>query len=503
MDASKLIALLGEDIQNMEKYLDALKDDVSLLNEKLLNFKSTHSQLEKENDMAREIMKDNNLVIQLKNGQVNVPYTETISFEKFKIQKDAKIHFEGIDQISWNQNENKFEGDFSQPGEFFGKIFFWKNTTDQENGKPRLERQIHILVNADPKSLWKNIPPPAEGPFFKENKSFTCTKLENKTLLGVSTRGKSHAQKGTFRDDDFKICSWENGWVLQVVSDGAGSAEFSREGSKIACESVLKKVSDFILSEKINDLEDIIRNIESEIFVENTLSDEEISSHIETTSTNEEDSLEHQSKQEKIIIENNTDDNNLTKTNENILKKDLLTLVYELTVSPAYFAYNEIKNFAEENNYSIKKFSSTILFAISKEFDFGTVVISFSIGDGAIGIVNKKEGILLMEPDGGEYSGQTRFITMKEVFLSQDIFNRSHFKIFKDEVEAIILMSDGISDPKFGTDNNLKNSDLWLSLWSDLKTILSKGEINEEEVLEWMDFHEKGEYDDRTLTILF
>ncbi len=36
MDASKLIALLGEDIQNMEKYLDALKDDVSLLNEKLL-----------------------------------------------------------------------------------------------------------------------------------------------------------------------------------------------------------------------------------------------------------------------------------------------------------------------------------------------------------------------------------------------------------------------------------------------------------------------------------
>ena len=83
MDASKLIALLGEDIQNMEKYLDALKDDVSLLNEKLLNFKSTHTQLEKENDMAREIMKDNNLVIQLTNGQVNVPYTETISFEKF------------------------------------------------------------------------------------------------------------------------------------------------------------------------------------------------------------------------------------------------------------------------------------------------------------------------------------------------------------------------------------------------------------------------------------
>lgn len=490
MDKNNLITILGKDIENIDQHIKTLNQNISVLSEKLGGLKKTHSLLLKEEeDMAREIIKENNKVIQLKNGQVNVPYFEIVSFEEFNIPSNSSLHFEGIDQIIWNQEESRFEGELSKPGEFYGKLSFWNNKTDQENGRPKLERQVHILINADPKSLWKNIQPPAEGPFFKENTSFSFEKANSKTLLGASIRGKSHAQKGTFRDDDFEINSWENGWVLQVVSDGAGSAEYSREGSKIACKSVLEKVSEFINSDKLNPLEEIIHEIESNTSI------------IDNASTNEINSI----KIDKEIIPevNDVEQEDASRTNENSIMKELSALVNELTVKPAHFAFQEIRKFAEENKYPIKMFSSTILFALSKEFDFGTVVISFSIGDGAIGVVTEKEGVLLMEPDGGEYSGQTRFVTMKEVFSSKDIYERSNLRLFKDKVEAIILMSDGISDPKFGTDNNLKDSDIWLSFWKELKSVVTKDDLNEKEVLDWMNFHEKGEYDDRTLTILF
>ena len=504
MDKNNLITILGKDIESIDQHLKTLNQNISVLSEKLGSLKKTHSLLKKEEeDMAREIIKENNTVIQLKNGQVNVPYQETLPFEEFIIPSNTTLYFEGIDQIRWNQEESKFEGDLSTPGEFYGKLSFWNNITDKEAGKPKRERQVHILINADPKSLWKNIQPPAEGPFFKENTSFSFEKANNKTLLGASIRGKSHAQKGTFRDDDFQINSWENGWVLQVVSDGAGSAEYSREGSKIACKSVLEKVSKFINGDKLEHLEKIIQEIESSTTLKDNATTNDINSikidHIETPNENLEQVIDSETIPETPDIEQE----DVSITEENSIKKELSTLVNELTVKPAHYAFQEIRKFAEENKYPIKMFSSTILFALSKEFDFGTVVISFSIGDGAIGIVTEKEGVLLMEPDGGEFSGQTRFVTMKEVFHSQDIYKRSNLRLFKDKVEAIILMSDGISDPKFGTDNNLKDSDIWLSFWNDLKPVVTKEDLNEKEILDWMDFHEKGEYDDRTLTILF
>lgn len=487
MDKKNIIDVLGKDIESIEAQIKLFNEHILFFNEKLGGLKKTYSLLLKEEEvMAREIIKETVKVIQLKNGQVNVPYEEIVHLEEFNIPNDVLLDFEGIEQLQWNNKDSKFEGQLVTPGEFYGKLSFWKDDSDKNNGKPKLERQVHILVNADPKSLWKNIPPPPEGPFFKENTCFSFEKSNDKILLGASIRGKSHAQKGTFRDDHFEIHSFENDWFLQIVSDGAGSAEYSREGSKVACESVASNITNFIQSNKIQELENLIEKVDS------LKKEEAINFKEGNTQATEEI---------KEFDDENSDNVAINEINSS--KQLLSKLIHEITVLPAHSAYNAIKEFSEEAKTPLKKFSSTLLFALSKEFDFGTVVISFSIGDGAIGVVTKKEGTLLMTPDGGEYSGQTRFVTMGELFKSKDIHKRSSLQLFKDEIEAIILMSDGISDPKFGTDNNLKTSENWLKFWEELKPVLTKDELIEKEVLDWMDFHEKGEYDDRTLTILY
>jgi hypothetical protein len=498
MDKNNLLEALHKDIENIETHVKLLNENIVALNEKLGGVKKTYSLLiEEEENMAREITKESVKVIQLKNGMVNSPYEEVINLDEFNIPTDAVIEFEGVEQLQWNQEESKFEGELTTPGEFYGKLSYWNNGVDKENGRPKLERQVHILINADPKTLWKSIEPPAEGPFYKNNTDFNFEKFGERTLLGISIRGKSHAQKGTFRDDDFEIHAWENGWVLQVVSDGAGSAEYSREGSRIACKSVLSKVTEFFEIDKIKNVEDLIVKLNSD----NEIGTKNISEEVQG-SAREEIAIDLESSSEKSDNTINVNSEVSEKSDET-LKKTLSTLIHEITVQPAHFALKEIEKFSIESNNPIKKFSSTLLFTLSKEFEFGTVVISFSIGDGAIGVVTENEGVLLMKPDGGEYSGQTRFVTMKELFATSEIYNRTNFRLFKDKVEAIMLMSDGISDPKFGTDNNLENSDMWLKLWEELKPVIVNEEVKEKEVVKWMDFHEKGEYDDRTLTILY
>ncbi|MEL7334864.1 MAG: protein phosphatase 2C domain-containing protein, partial [Planctomycetota bacterium] len=73
-----------------------------------------------------------------------------------------------------------------------------------------------------------------------------------------------------------------------------------------------------------------------------------------------------------------------------------------------------------------------------------------------------------------------------------------------DQPTAVIAMTDGISDPKFGTDNNFIDTRCWHELWADLG-----GEINlddlgpgaENDLLKWMDFWSAGNHDDRTIAL--
>lgn len=64
-------------------------------------------------------------------------------------------------------------------------------------------------------------------------------KLGDKNIVVSSKRGRSHANVGSFRDDDFAFKFIDHtGWSIVCVADGA-NAKLARKGSSIACNAII------------------------------------------------------------------------------------------------------------------------------------------------------------------------------------------------------------------------------------------------------------------------
>jgi serine/threonine protein phosphatase PrpC len=114
-------------------------------------------------------------------------------------------------------------------------------------------------------------------------------------------------------------------------------------------------------------------------------------------------------------------------------------------------------------------------------------------------------------PDSGEFSGQTRFLTMNEIFAENSYISRIKYKIV-NKSSKLILMTDGITDAKFQTDAALDKIEVWNGFIEDLEgtneddlAIDFAGDIklSEENLMKWMDFWSPGNHDDRTIAILY
>lgn len=244
--------------------------------------------------------------------------------------------------------------------------------------------------------------------------------------------------------------------VFVTVADGAGSARYSREGSRIACETVINHCK-----EKLTDANAFEKYI-------------------------------------RIFKEQETPEN----------RKCVGDNIYDVVGNAAFKAHKAINEEAGKKGVSPKDYSTTLLLAICKKFDFGWFVASFWVGDGAMCIYDKERQYfkLLGTPDGGEYAGQTRFLTMSEIFSDpKSFYSRLKFSI-EDDFTALILMSDGISDPMFETDANLNKIEKWNELWDDINKEVELKDNNLEsqhQLLKWLDFWSAGNHDDRTIAILY
>ena len=181
--------------------------------------------------------------------------------------------------------------------------------------------------------------------------------------------------------------------------------------------------------------------------------------------------------------------------------------LYGILGTAVFKAYKNIEEEATISGREVKDFSTTLIVSICKKFKFGWFVGAFWVGDGGIGIYNKDTKFLkvLGESDGGEFAGQTRFLTMPEITQPAELYRRLRFDIV-DEFTALILMTDGITDPKFETDANLLKFEKWDELWADLSKEVEFKDNNEksaDQLLKWLDFWSPGNHDDRTIAILF
>ena len=100
---------------------------------------------------------------------------------------------------------------------------------------------------------------------------------------------------------------------------------------------------------------------------------------------------------------------------------------------------------------------------------------------------------------------------MPEIFQSEKFATRFGFKLL-DDFAYLMMMTDGIYDPKFVVEANLPNIKKWKEFLADLngknedevKVELKEDNENiKEQFSRWMDFWSAGNHDDRTLAIVF
>ncbi|MDH3068511.1 PP2C family serine/threonine-protein phosphatase [Akkermansia sp. N21169] len=385
---------------------------------------------------------------------------ESIVFKDYEIVNMWVLGLEGTG-LSYNPDTGVISGQASEAGEISLTLYYQLDVEDEEH---TLSRSLILVVNPDPRDLWKDIPTPSGIPYYKPDfeKCFIPRLQENgKNMVAASLRGRSHAHVGKARDDHFamKFCE-KTGWYILAVADGAGSAEYSRRGSQIACDVALTNCAGLL--------------------------------------ENDDESLS-----EKIHVQYHDP--------SQAVEKSFSDALYYLLGKAAFNAYKSIEEEASSQAIQTREFATTILITIAKKFDFGWFVASFWVGDGALAIYRRSEDTtylkIMGKPDGGEFAGQTRFLTMKEImYNSQDIIARLKFDFIED-FTAVILMTDGISDPKFETDANLEKPKMWDDLWSELLAevpqLAGDKEDPSDALLKWLLFWSQGNHDDRTIAILY
>ena len=407
-----------------------------------------------------------NKFITLPNGKVGQPYNYVFSTEKIGLTEIEDFWFADLEPIGllFDPETDAITGTPKVAGEQSIQLFLKRKGWTE--GKPVFERKLTLTVNPDPRSLWqdklsdKSDPywkPDSASQFLKVESTGILLKTERKDVVAASQRGRSHAHEGIFRDDDFGMDYDKNtNWYIITVADGAGSCKASRKGSQIACQTVVKVCKT---------------------------------------------QLETQHKEFEYLIRE------LSKDRSDANRKKMGDALYGIVGTAVFKAYKNIEEEATKSGREVKDFSTTLIVSICKKFKFGWFVGAFWVGDGGIGIYNKDTKFIkvLGESDGGEFAGQTRFLTMPEITQPAELYRRLRFDIV-DEFTALILMTDGITDPKFETDANLLKFEKWDELWADLSKEVEFKDNNEksaEQLLKWLDFWSPGNHDDRTIAILF
>jgi len=317
-----------------------------------------------------------------------------------------------------------------------------------------------LTITPDPRLLWKDLPSDQAVPFWKPDRD--CARLEDgqARLVAASQRGRSHAHKGTCRDDDFFIGT-SNGWRIAVVADGAGSAKYSRRGAQLAARTA------------------------GEFMAKALLEDADLLAAAEHADQGPAD-----------------------------VRTPLGNAIYKVVGYAAHAAmkalHEEVMRGGERGlPVALSDLNTTLLVAVARPLGGRTVIGTYTVGDGVVGVLSGGDRVTLGGvPDGGEFSGGTRFLANAYV-QGDELATRTRAFVL-DKVEAIVLMSDGVSDPKFKSDRALETREAWDTLMLDITAetgfdVVAPGlaEGLEARLLDWLGFWVPGEHDDRTIAIIW
>ena len=313
------------------------------------------------------------------------------------------------------------------------------------------QKTITLTINPDPRSLWKEKEPDAAQPFRREHLKHQRIAADA-VMVAASRRGRSHANKGDHRDDDFRIeHSPEHGWHAMAVADGAGSAPLSRRGAEVACNAAI----------------------------------DSLAPHFATTLG----PAFHQQ----------------IATSDDEAQPAIRDALYASLGHAGRAAYQAVVEEAAQLGKPAEHFATTLLLTVARKLDRGWFAAAIAIGDGGVGALGQNGVTILTKPDSGEFAGQTRFLTMPRIWADDaDVRSRIDFAVVPDLV-ALVAMTDGVSDPMFPTERDFFDDARWQAFWADLSKEVSLDKANDkadQELLEWLGFWAVGSHDDRTIAIL-
>jgi hypothetical protein len=319
------------------------------------------------------------------------------------------------------------------------------------DGVSEYTSECFLFVNPDPRSLWKQIEPPTDDPYFKPNTDAALIEVPDLNIAAASRRGRSHEHVGSFRDDDFFIHhDAPSGWSVLMVADGAGSAKNSRWGSKLAVAAAGNHIALELAGAFGAGMSEALAGWSSDMAA---------------------------------------------------ASKAMHTPFYRLFQEASRLAVESIEQEAKVQGVPPKDYATTLLAAAVRRDGNDTFLAAFWMGDGAIAAYGPRSKVRLMgTPDSGEFAGQTRFLDCAA--LTDPGFGKRLVLGRYADLAGVIVMTDGISDPCFETDNALADAAKWDALWDEISPLLAAPEP-QKALLEWLNFFTPGHHDDRTLAVLW
>jgi serine/threonine protein phosphatase PrpC len=273
------------------------------------------------------------------------------------------------------------------------------------------------------------------------------------SLAAATTRGRLHAHRAGWREDAYAY-DRRGAWSILAVSDGAGSAPLSRVGSVTACERAVAEL--------------------------------------------------------RLCLP----DESPAAMDEEELKAEVLPGLRARLAGAARAALDGLRHAAEARGEPVDAFAATLLLAVLCPWGSGHLAAGLQVGDGQIALLTRcPEGhavTLLGEADHGAHSSETRFLTTRGVETTLE--HRVRFAL-PLQLEALGLMTDGISDDFFPEDRRLVELFTADSLpamtgrdGSPLRGVLHVVPPSAEPgraLAEWIEYERKGSSDDRTLLLLW